>query len=306
LASTCIPTYKIAYSKRKARHATFRIAHIEARIADLPQEFWGYRIVQLTDLHYGPLTTKEHIIDAINISNSLEPDLVALTGDNVQLSPQGFRHFFLRYVLKAGKPWRRYRKEVRAWAKDLNELFASLWTKDGVVGVLGNHEYHEGWKTIVHALKNCKTWLINSSLFIERNGQVLKIIGLDDSRYGRPDIRKAKASYKNLEPDTLSPAQQNPFFKIMLLHNPDVLTKQQDLVTKDPHLILAGHTHGGQIRFPLIGPIITRTKQRKFVRGLIKLDQSSVFVNSGVGWGGLKLRLNCPPEVAVIELQPSA
>ncbi len=299
-------SYQVKYSFQKEHCQEFRIAKILAKVPNLPPEFNGYKIVQLTDLHYGPITPRKHIEDAVRLTNSFEPDLIALTGDNVQLSPKGFRHFFLRYVLKSGRPWRRYRKEVRAWAKDLNAIMSKLEAKDGVVSVLGNHEYHEGRQTIVHALNAFDKWLINSSFTIERNKHILKITGLDDSRYGRPDIHQALQTTYKQKNNCLSAntEKREPFFKIILVHNPDVLLEQHHYFHKDSYMIFAGHTHGGQIRLPGLGPIITRTKQRKFVRGFVPYGLSAVYINSGVGWGGIKLRLFCPPEIAVLELQP--
>jgi predicted MPP superfamily phosphohydrolase len=89
---------------------------------------------------------------------------------------------------------------------------------------------------------------------------------------------------------------------LLLSHNPDIVL---GLGARRPGLVLCGHTHGGQIRLPLVGAVVTHSAlPRRYAMGLVQYGDVPLFVTRGVGYSGLDLRLNCPPEVAVLRLVP--
>jgi len=92
-------------------------------------------------------------------------------------------------------------------------------------------------------------------------------------------------------------------FRLLLCHNPDVLLMRERLAF---HLLVCGHTHGGQIRLPGIGAVVTSTRLgRKFDKGLFQLGPTQyVFITQGVGMGEVPLRILCPPEVALLNINP--
>jgi hypothetical protein len=155
-----------------------------------------------------------------------------------------------------------------------------------VIGVLGNHDYWTHVKTVTQAMR----WggvelLVNQRTLIKKGGQSLMIIGLDDLWKGL----KAPASL-----------WEGKGFKIVLAHTPDQL---RESVGKSVEMQLSGHTHAGQIRFPLIGPIfIPSLYSRKFDRGFFQLQHILLYVSQGIG-GLPPFRLNCRPEISTFVLR---
>ncbi|MBP9838672.1 MAG: hypothetical protein KBC84_08155, partial [Proteobacteria bacterium] len=168
-----------------------------------------------------------------------------------------------------------------------------LNARDGIYGVFGNHDYLEGIEVISKTLQNNINWITNTSTTITKNDDSLLLLGVDDYNRGNPDLKKTFSNYSDKH-----------FFKILLSHNPDItISKDKDLLNHS-NLILAGHTHGGQIKLPKIKPVICRTRQKKHVQSLSHFNSTAVYVSNGVGYGGVPLRVFCPPEIVVINLKP--
>ena len=268
-----------------------QLSTLEVKIPNLPKAFHKYTIVQLTDLHFGPITPLSHIKQILSRTRSFSPDLIVFTGDYIQVGAVGFRALFARYISPKIVNWTGYRRRVRAFAKELAEELNSLTAKDGIFGIFGNHEYHEGWRTIERYLGKQINWLHNKSKNIERENEQIRVSGLDDIRYGKPNLSQA-----------LSPPAEKPWFHLLLCHNPDIVLHQDAGLLQEADLVLCGHTHGGQIQVPGLGPIITRTKQKDYTHGLGYLDSSAIYVSNGAGYGTIRLRLFCPPEITLIKL----
>lgn len=284
------------------KHKPFRLVNVDIRLKDLPKAFDGYRFVQLTDLHLGSLTSHLHIQQAINIVKEIAPNLVVLTGDYVHADGLGLRHFLATHVSPKRFKWMQYRRTVRALTEDLARLISDLSPPDGIIAITGNHEYLEGVGTIRRQLENHVTWLINASRYITRQDSIIQIAGVDDVLRGRPNLERAIGFPEEREAATDS---QKPFLRILLSHNPDIVLDTDAHLLEDIHLVLSGHTHGGQICLPLHGPILTHTQQKHHVQGLSSHRDTAIYVSSGIGFGGLPLRLFCPPEITVFTLRPS-
>jgi len=232
----------------------------------LPQNSDGLRIVQLTDLHRGPVTPDDTIRQAVAAAAELKPDLFVLTGD------------YVKYDLADATP--------------LADLLRPLAGKArlGLFGCLGNHDYAD-WtgNTMARALSDRAgvTMLRNESRLIEPG---LFLAGIEDEVRGRPDIAKAL---------TGAPADQEGA-TVVLAHNP------RSVFSCDtrPLLMLSGHTHGGQIRIPGLAPRVPPDmKGFPLVDGWGRFDKAWLFVNRGVGMTGFPYRLGCRPEVSVITLR---
>jgi predicted MPP superfamily phosphohydrolase len=130
---------------------------------------------------------------------------------------------------------------------------------------------------------------------IERAGSRFWLAGLDDPFVGMPDPELAiPADIRNVPHEPI----------VLLCHAPDYV---DDLLTsaagRAVSLVLAGHTHGGQIRAPLIGPLILPPLGRKYVEGWFRFGSLQLYVNRGLGTVGVPIRFNCPPEIALLTLR---
>lgn len=234
-------------------------------IPNLPAELEGFRIAQLSDLHVSSVFSVDRVREVVERTNALKPDLIAVTGDLVD-----------------GTPQRR--------AADLEPL-KDLKARYGVFAVEGNHEHYvdyDGWMKVLPNLG--MQWLSNESATVKIGKTTMAIVGLTDpmaQRYGRrlPDIEKAMALLDG-----------NEDFHLLLSHQP----KYARLYADKADLMLSGHTHGGQI--PAINPIVAKLNQG-FVSGLYSLGRLQLYVNQGTDvWNGFLLRLGTIGEITLITL----
>lgn len=241
------------------------VRRVTARIPDLPAALDGFTIGQLSDLHAGVLVSEERIRQAADVALSLTPDLIALTGDYVWLG--------------AGN--------AETCARALSVLEAPY----GVYGVLGNHDYWTGdVARVTRSLTDIGvTMLVNDSARLEAGGTAWWLCGVDDVWSGEPDLEATLASV---------PEQA---FRLLLCHEPDYAD------TAAEHgipLQLSGHSHGGQVRLPLLGAPILPYLGKKYPIGLQRAGTSTlVYTNVGVGTTAPPVRLNCRPEVTHLTLR---
>lgn len=239
------------------------INRLTVAVPRLPESFSGLKIAFLADIHVGPFLSTRYLRQVINRVNALGADLIALGGDYVH----------------------REAKYVESTAAELARLSAPL----GVFSILGNHDYYAGRDlTLAQLAKNSIPCLVNSGMRITRGTDSFWLAGVDDLCRGNPRPEMALHGVRSGEA------------VIMLSHSPDVAeTLDDDRVG----LMLSGHTHGGQVRLPLIGsPIIPSQYGQKYASGLVKAPKTDCFVTRGVGTIFPPVRLNCPPEVALLTL----
>ncbi len=252
------------YSGEIARHE-IEIVPRTITLANLPTPFHGYRIAQISDIHLDEFTEPfflEHIVRKIN---ALTPDLVLLTGDFIT-------HGSLTFA--AGG------HAIHRCAEILTTL-----TAPQRYAILGNHDVAFNAQVVTRALTARSTpVLVNQHVPIERNGGRFWLAGVDDPGTSHPDL------------DLAIPAK--PDGPVLLMaHEPDFA----DDVTAHPRgslvdLMLAGHSHGGQIQLPFIGPLILPPLGKKYPEGLYQFNRMQLYVNRGIGTVGLPFRLNCPPK----------
>lgn len=277
-------------------HEGFLVTTLTLRYPDLPVELHGMRFVQLSDLHFGPVTPVLHLERAAQVANSFAPDVLLLTGDYMQLSTAGIsRMIFSTGHMTTDYRFLKHRRAVRESAERLGKILSLVRARRGVYGVWGNHDYSEGLKMLQPRLGAHIRWLINDACSLDTTPPV-HLAGIDDLRYGKPDLQKTIDRLTTRSADFPGP-------RILLSHNPDIVLAKDATLLSEVDLILCGHTHGGQIRLPILGAVTTQTKQRAHIQGLSTVGSTSLYVSNGVGFGGIKVRLNCPPEIVVVELQ---
>lgn len=254
-----------AYGGTSSRHQ-LEITHHNLAIRDLPDSFVGFRLVQLSDIHLEEYTEPWFLEHAVNIINDLHPDLVVLTGDFVSRGPAS-DHFAWRSAGRAA--------EILEGLK-VPQRFACL----------GNHDVGVGANHVIDPLRVHGTpTLVDSYVPIQRGSDYIWLCGSDDAGTRAPDLNLA-----------IPAAPRAPV--ILLCHEPDYV----DHVIRHPRFpyisaMLSGHTHGGQVRLPVIGPLILPPMGKKYIEGAFQFGHMQLYVNRGLGTVGLPLRLNCPAEI---------
>ena len=226
----------------------------------------GLKIAQLTDVHHSLFTPLGEIQRAVHIANHLRPDLVALTGDYVTLSPA--------YIWPV--------------ARALGKLRARL----GVFAILGNHDFRVDPEEITRALRAQRIRVLRNAHCALRAGSArLWVVGVDDLWWEAADIHAALRSVPARDP------------KILLCHNPLGIHMA---AAHGIDLMLSGHTHGGQVRLPMVGSVYGRSKLgERFVEGWNRLDGTQIYVSRGIGKVLVPLRFGCPAEVTLLRLRRS-
>ncbi len=199
----------LSEAARSALTEPFRltIEHHQIHLRRLPPAFDGFRIVQLSDIHHSPFTSRAQIERAVETANGLQPDIVALTGD--------------------------YISKERRYAAPCAELLGRLRARHGVFAVLGNHDHWTDAALITDLFRaEGMTVLVNQGMRFEMKGAALWLAGVDDTMVGLEDLSLALAGSRAGE------------LKLLLAHNPIILRRA---ARAGVDLVLSGHTHGGQV-----------------------------------------------------------
>ncbi len=226
-------------------------------------------------MHYDQLFSIIPIRKAVSIVNSLQPDLIALTGDFVTIPA------FSDYFHNA--------KTAAADAEPCALALSPLRARYGVFAVLGNHDHDSDPERVIEALANKGIqFLRNASIPLEARGSRLWLTGVDDVLTGKPDLALSLKGIPRSEP------------VVLLAHEPDYA----DQAAAYPvDLQLSGHSHGGQIRFPLVGAPFLPDMAKKYPWGLRRIGPLTLYTNVGLGTIRIPARLNCPPEITLITLR---
>lgn len=255
----------VALGRMEARR--LHLTRVEVPVADLPAVLDGFEIIHISDLHlkrYGPY--EQTLLRAVR---PLSARVVAVTGDFLG-GPHG--------------------------AQALIPLLMELGRERIVLAVLGNGDYSPQVNTqalIRDLARSGVRVLVNDAHVVSHRGRSLRFVGVDDPHTGRADVEHAFAS---LPPQS---GEKEPV--IVLAHSPDIFP---EVKKAGADLVLAGHTHGGQVCLPGGFPIATNSKTgRRYARGLVAEDGTHMFVTRGIGTSNVDLRLFCPPEIALIRLR---
>lgn len=258
----------------------------EIRIKNWNPVFDGFRIAMISDIHGGSNGVDEsRLREVVRKVNEQEADVVVLLGDYVAQTRQS-------------KPI--HERSLKMPVSVIAENMKGIRAKYGVYAVLGNHD---GWfdnEQVADGLRNAGiTVLENEVAFVEMNGQKLRLFGMKDHLHMGTwqtfdgDMRRAVANYDRSGD------------LIVLQHSPDVFPVLNAFKTfgEDFKLMLAGHTHGGQILLPIFGrPMIPSSFGQKYAVGHVSEDGKDMFVTTGVGTSILPFRFMVPPEIAVLTI----
>ena len=207
---------------------------------------------------------------AVDIARTFQPDLLVLTGDFVS-HPFGKSHGIegARFAEPCG--------EALSAFRDVQQI-----------AILGNHDHWNNANIVEGALKEHGIEVLrNRAIPLERYGSRIWISGVDDVLAGAADMAKAIKGVPSYETT------------IVLVHEPDFADKAAHYPVD---LQLSGHSHGGQVRLPLVGAIILPELAHKYPQGLNRVGKLQVYTNKGLGVINPPVRFNCPPEITFVTL----
>jgi predicted MPP superfamily phosphohydrolase len=240
------------------------LERVQVPVKNLKPGLEGFKIVQLSDLHLHPFTQLGLIQKAVALANSLQPDLITLTGDYVSRDAESIF--------------------------ELAPVLASLQAKYGTFAVLGNHDLWTDGAIVRAGLDEVRLPVLqNQGMTLGVGRETIYLAGLDDVWVGTPNLNSALAGLTSAETPV-----------ILLAHEPDFADTAASVGPVS--LQLSGHSHGGQVRLPGYGALILPYLGRKYDQGLHKVDNMWIYTSRGIGVVYPPIRFNCPPEVTEITL----
>lgn len=240
-----------------------KVKEYNIKNSNIPDEFYGLKIIHISDIHYGYHFNKERLTKVVKKINELNPDIVVLTGDLVD-------------------------NEIsNSQETELIEELSKIEVSISKYAIKGNHDYNlENWEYIIEASGFIN---INDTYdIIYGNNSNIMISGISTNLYGKTNINdKLNSSKKFLEENNIN-------YKILLIHEPDYIDEIKDI---SYDLILAGHGHNGQVRLPIIGAIYTPKGAKKYYKEYYKTESSDMYISSGLGTTIMNLRLFNTPSI---------
>lgn len=246
------------------------VSNVPLKLPRLPRAFSGFRLVQISDIHAGYWMTPERFASIVELIKEQSPDLVAVTGDVI-----------LAY---GGMP------DDQPVLDEFGKVFKKIADDYETIAVLGNHDYWYDADKVKSVLERAGARvLMNSVHSLERGGERLHIAGVDDIYENQADL------------DAVLSALPRDGGAILLAHEPDFA--DISAATGRFDLQISGHTHGGQVSLPIIGPLVLPYLGRKYPSGLYKVEDMYQYTNRGVGMTMPTIRFNCRPEITVFTLE---
>jgi predicted MPP superfamily phosphohydrolase len=242
----------------------YRIEEVSLPLAGHRPSEAPLRVVQVSDIHSGLFMTPARMRRCAEAVQQLQPDLFVLTGDFISNS--------IAYLAPCVKEMARVRARYGSFA------------------VLGNHEHWYGEPDEIIAVFEAAGIVVlqNTHRVLETDRGPLALAGIDDLRFGKPDLDQAL--------EGLDPAHPT----ILLSHRPEIFPQAAD---RNIALTLSGHYHGGQIKVSLAGLEFSLARlMTPYPEGLYQLGESHLYVNRGLGTTGTPVRLNVPPEITLFHL----
>ena len=282
LGIAAIPFTGFLYGILKGKY-DFKIHRQSLTFTDLPSEFHGLKIVQISDFHAGSFDNIEAVARGVKMMQDQNPDLILFTGDLVN----------------------NLAEEIEPYKHLLKDLYAPM----GKYAVLGNHDYGEyvNWKSQEEKLENTESIklhladmgfsvLNNQRISLRRNEEEIQIVGVEN--WGKPPF----PAYGDLD-KALKGINSNDF-TILMSHDPDHWDEKTLPHSKNINLTVSGHTHGMQMGIEIPGIKWSPVKYRynKWA-GLYEENGQYLYVNRGFGYLGFPGRIGIWPEITVFELK---
>lgn len=234
---------------------------------NITESFNGLKIVHITDIHYGRTVKDKELKNIVKKINILKPDIVVLTGDLLD-----------RDVKLTGKQ-----------ITKLQNILNSINVKYNKYAIMGNHDYkHKEWESVItnSGFINLNN---NYDLIYDNENNYMLLSGLSTSSYGTlSNEEKMLLSDEYINTINTDEAKQKSMYNILIMHEPDAIT---EINYDNYNLVLAGHSHNGQVRMPFIGAIILPPKAKLYYDEYYRLNNTDLYISSGLGTSNMDFRL---------------
>ncbi|MCT4581444.1 MAG: metallophosphoesterase [Flavobacteriales bacterium] len=283
LVIAAFPFISFLYGITKGKY-NYKVIKVPLYFSDLPKEFDGYKVVQISDIHSGSFDSKKQVKKGIDLINQQDADLVLFTGDLVN----------------------NFADEIEPFIP----LFKEIQAKDGKFSITGNHDYADyvRWHSIEDKQKNFQQLvtnhgkmdfkiLMNEHVKIQRGTSEIAVVGIEN--WGLPPFPQFGDLNKAIENLAVNS------FKLLLSHDPSHWDAQVVEHAVNFNLTLSGHTHGMQVGFDIKKIIKWSPVKYKYPKwaGLYENNQQYLYVNKGFGFLGFPGRVGMWPEITVFELK---
>ncbi len=260
---------------RSGHQDSIVIERVAISLPRLPAEFNAMTLAVVSDIHAGSgSSSRAAVAEVVEKTNALQADLIVVLGDVIHSA---------------------------ANADPYLPVLSELEANQGVYACLGNHEHGVVWYSRYLGASRAPSadqWralyaeagiqlLVNEAKPLSRGQSRIWLVGVDDAYSGNDDLAAALAQARTSD------------FSLVLTHSPDIV---DDPRVREVDLVLAGHTHGGQVRLPGVGPLFAPCRQcRRRAAGLVRANGTTMYVTRGTG-EALPLRINCPREISLVTL----
>lgn len=247
--------------------ATSGIKVMEYKItnANIPSNMHGLKIVHISDIHYGRITFEKSLKKLVDKINQTKPDIVILSGDLIDKDT----------------------KLTGEMADTISNTLKEIQVTIGKYAIKVNHDYKfTQWEFI---LKNSGFMDLNDNYdtIYQKSNDYILLTGISTNLHGNQKIEE-KLSSTHQFLDSLTEESKKPNYNILVLHEPDYID-QIDINEFD--LILAGHSHNGQVRLPIIGPLFLPIGAKKYYKPYYRINNTDLYISNGIGVSKFNFRL---------------
>ena len=242
------------------------VVEVDIKLENLGWDFHNFRILNLCDIHMGQWINPEYLDDLIDYVNTLNYDIITLTGD------------YVSYV-------------IDGYDEALKNSLSKLKSPEGKFGVLGNHDHWMGSDKIREIFKQSSIVdLSNDVRLLSRGEDKLNLAGVDSCTVCADDL------------DTVLTKLDSEYPTVLLAHEPDFAHESSKTGRID--LQISGHSHGGQLIIPIVETTPFRgPNSTKYPVGLYKVGEMTQYTSKGLGTNSFRIRINCKPEITIITLK---
>jgi predicted MPP superfamily phosphohydrolase len=245
----------------------FDIENVILKLPRLPKSFSGFRLVQISDIHAGEHWMPAQLDSVLENVIALKPDIVAITGDFVSSAPATTDEILTQ----------------------TEAALATLSSYVPVYAVMGNHDHWWGVERVRDALARSNVVELNNKVHtFSRDGETLHLCGVDDVYERKDDL------------DLVLDQLPSDGGAVLLAHEPDFA--DTSAATGRFDLQISGHSHGGQVIVPFVGPIVLPRHGRKYPIGLYQVGEMIQYTNRGLGMVFPYVRFMCRPEITLFTL----